>query len=113
MLKNTLSPPPLPISLVSAPAGTFIYGSLDNTNPSLSSINLAKSTVHLPMRSAPEDFDIRSISGKTDMSKGDVEDEMNEICRRREEVGLRYEARLGYLQAKLKGAQLHEKLMKK
>lgn len=43
----------------------------------------------------------------------DIEDEMEDIRRRREEVSLRYEARLEYLRAKLKGAQLHEKLMRK
>jgi hypothetical protein len=42
-----------------------------------------------------------------------LEDEMDEIRRRREEVSGRYEARLEYLRAKLKGAQLHEKLLKK
>ena len=43
----------------------------------------------------------------------DIENEMEDIQRRREEVSLRYEARLEYLRAKLKGAQLHEKLMRK
>lgn len=42
-----------------------------------------------------------------------LENEMEEIRRRREEVSGRYEARLEYLRAKLKGAQLHEKLLKK
>ena len=43
----------------------------------------------------------------------EIENEMEDIRRRREEVSLRYEARLEYLRAKLKGAQLHEKLMRK
>jgi hypothetical protein len=43
----------------------------------------------------------------------DIENEIEDIRRRREEVSLRYEARLEYLRAKLKGAQLHEKLMRK
>jgi hypothetical protein len=43
----------------------------------------------------------------------EIESEMEDIRRRREEVSLRYEARLEYLRAKLKGAQLHEKLMRK
>ena len=42
-----------------------------------------------------------------------IENEIEDIRRRREEVSLRYEARLEYLRAKLKGAQLHEKLMRK
>jgi len=43
----------------------------------------------------------------------DIENEIDDIRRRREEVSLRYEARLEYLRANLKGAQLHEKLMRK
>lgn len=42
-----------------------------------------------------------------------VEGEMEDIRRRREEVNHRYEARLEYLRAKLKGAQLHEKVMRR
>ena len=41
------------------------------------------------------------------------EGELEDIRRRREEVNHRYEARLEYLRAKLKGAQLHEKLMRR
>jgi hypothetical protein len=41
-----------------------------------------------------------------------LETEMTEIRRRRAEVMGRYEERLGYLRAKLKGAELHEKLLK-
>jgi hypothetical protein len=39
--------------------------------------------------------------------------EMEDLRRRREEVAARYEARLEYLRAKLKGAELHEKLLSK
>jgi hypothetical protein len=42
-----------------------------------------------------------------------IDVEVQDIRRRREEVSARYDARLEYLRAKLKGAQLHEKLMKK
>lgn len=45
--------------------------------------------------------------------EGQLENEMDEIRRRREEVSRRYEGRLEYLRAKLKGAQLHEKVLKK
>ena len=41
------------------------------------------------------------------------EEETEEIRRKREDVMMRYEARLEYLRARLKGAQLHEKLLKK
>ena len=43
----------------------------------------------------------------------EIENEMEDIRRRREEVSLQYEARLEYLRAKLKGAQLREKLRDK
>jgi hypothetical protein len=41
-----------------------------------------------------------------------LEAEMAEIRRRRAEVMGRYEERLGYLRAKLKGAELHEKILR-
>jgi len=42
-----------------------------------------------------------------------IEAEFEDIRRRRDEVSHRYEARLEYLRAKLKGALLHEKLMRR
>jgi len=39
--------------------------------------------------------------------------EMEDIRKRRLEVSRRYEARLEYLRARLKGAELHEKLARK
>ncbi|KAJ7644248.1 hypothetical protein FB45DRAFT_292102 [Roridomyces roridus] len=39
--------------------------------------------------------------------------EMEDLRRRREEVAARYQARIDYLRAKLKSAELHEKLMSK
>jgi len=43
----------------------------------------------------------------------DGDAEMADIRRRREEVTRRYESRLEYLRARLKSAELHEKLLKK
>lgn len=65
------------------------------------------------MQSVAED-EGKSLHGtlRTDEDH-EVETEMEDIRRRREEVSKRYEARLEYLRAKLKGAQLHEKLVKK
>ena len=45
--------------------------------------------------------------------KEGAEAELEDIRRRRGEVSHRYQARLEYLRAKLKGAQLHEKLMRR
>ncbi|KAJ6620784.1 hypothetical protein B0H10DRAFT_2020610 [Mycena sp. CBHHK59/15] len=72
--------------------------------------SLTRSTGHLPMGSVPE--------GEAVLTE-DVDDErefgleMEDLRRRREEVHARYEARLEYLRAKLKGAELHEKLLSK
>ena len=45
--------------------------------------------------------------------KEGAEAELEDIQRRRGEVSHRYQARLEYLRAKLKGAQLHETLMRR
>lgn len=42
-----------------------------------------------------------------------LESEMADIRRRRAEVVARYEAKLELLRAKLKGAEMHEKLLKR
>ncbi|KAJ7597668.1 hypothetical protein C8J56DRAFT_818345 [Mycena floridula] len=106
--KGALSPRPLPPV---PPLPRVALGHMDNG--SLSSVNLARSTGHLPMRSVPED-EVHSITTRTmDIDEMEYEEEMEDIRRRREELSLQYAARLDYLRAKLKGAQLHEKLMKK
>ena len=54
-----------------------------------------------------------------DMAMEDDEDalaldkEVGDIRRRREEVMSRYEVRLEYLRAKLRGAEIHERLLRK
>ena len=60
------------------------------------------------------------LKGKNNASKesvgledGDDESEISDIRRRREELIARYTARLEFLRAKLKGAELHEKLLRK
>lgn len=109
-----LAPPPVP----SLPINVALGGGFNNSS---TSINLSRSTGHLPMTSVPED-DSKSASGHSsksgaqrqrDEADQEMELEMEEIRRRRQEVSTRYEARMEYLRAKLKGAQLHEKLMKK
>ena len=103
---------------------------------SSSSVNLARSTSHLPLAPLVEGDGREPIEGRhlhVDTSPsallglsprrnrmigddGDIialEMEMAEIRRRRAEVMGRYEERLGYLRAKLKGAELHEKLLRR
>ncbi|KAI0250801.1 hypothetical protein BJV78DRAFT_1217035 [Lactifluus subvellereus] len=108
---------------------------------SSSSVNLTRSTGHLPLAPVAEGDSRDSVEGhvrhlRLDTSPaallgpppassrkhevigddGDItalEAEMAEIRRRRAEVMGRYEERLGYLRAKLKGAELHEKLLRR
>jgi hypothetical protein len=81
---------------------------------SSSSVNLTRSNGHLPLAALPEN-EISFISMVEEQDEDELEfaAEMDDIRRRREEVSQRYDARLDYLRAKLKGAQLHEKLMRK
>ena len=109
MASSGLAPPPVPSLPSNITLGIGFNGSS-------SSINLTRSTGHLPMTSVPED-EVKSVSSRSVKQPEEVdhvlEEEMADIRRRREEVSMRYEARLEYLRAKLKGAQLHEKLMNK
>ena len=119
--------PALPSSL-----GRLWSGSSSSVN-----LALARSTGHLPLATVTEgesiarnkrplrlDTSLAVPSGSTpasprrngmisdDEDLAALETEMAEIRRRRAEVMGRYEERLGYLRAKLKGAELHEKLLK-
>ncbi|KAG6907855.1 hypothetical protein DXG01_007119 [Tephrocybe rancida] len=71
---------------------------------SVSNVSLARS--HITMSVVPEDEQPSAQEER-------IEDEMEDIQRRREDVNERYAARLEYLRAKLKGAQLREKLARK
>jgi hypothetical protein len=86
------------------------HGHLKGVNSSNNS--LLRSTGNLPMDTVLEDEKV-SMSTTVRLEAEDAENEIEDIRRRREEVSVRYEARLEYLRAKLKGAQLHEKLMRK
>jgi hypothetical protein len=94
--------PPVP----SLPSG---YGHLGMAGSS--NVSLTRST---GMDALVEDE--QSIGASTMRVQEDevqAENEMYDIRARREEVSMRYETRLEYLRARLKGAQLHEKLLKK
>jgi hypothetical protein len=86
---------------------------------STSSVNLHKSS-QLPSRSNVDSSDsserARSIVldiGEDSPDGAVSESEITDLRRRREEVVARYEARVEYLRAKLRGAELHEKLLRK
>ncbi|KAG6837620.1 hypothetical protein H0H93_006141 [Arthromyces matolae] len=85
-----------PVPTLSATYGHLGIGSVSN-------VSLARS--HVTMSAVPED--------DHPMFEAQEDDEMEDIQRRREEVNERYAARLEYLRAKLKGAQLREKLARK
>ncbi|KAJ7212276.1 hypothetical protein GGX14DRAFT_448496 [Mycena pura] len=72
--------------------------------------SLSRSTGHLPMSVLHENEPVLTVDLDDEREFGK---EMEELRRRREEVAARYEARLDYLRAKLKGAELHEKLLSK
>ncbi|KAH8104482.1 hypothetical protein BXZ70DRAFT_921189 [Cristinia sonorae] len=93
---------------------------------STSSVNLSRSANHLPLETVSEtDTSQRahsptwsgndSVSAmRVDAEGGQMsaEEEMADIQRRRAEVVGRYDARLEYLRARLRGAELREKLMR-
>lgn len=90
---------------------------------SSSSVNLARGSGQPPLSTLAESeiVDRRSFAEARIVPGFDHEDadiivlegELNDIRKRRGEVTARYEARLEYLRAKLKGAELHEKLLRK
>ncbi|KAJ7758551.1 hypothetical protein DFH07DRAFT_818506 [Mycena maculata] len=87
--------PPLPLGMS--------LGQMGST-PSL------RSTGHPPMGVVREDETVMTVDSDGEREFGL---EMEDLRRRREEVAARYAARLEYLRAKLKGAELHEKLLSK
>lgn len=90
---------------------------------SSSSVNLPRGSGQPPLFALAESeiVDRRSFAEARIVTGLDHEDadilaleaELNDIRKRRGEVTARYEARLEYLRAKLKGAELHEKLLRK
>lgn len=91
---------------------------------STSSVNLSRSIGHSPLSALPESdsTDRQSLAESRFGGPGDLNDdediialegELGDIRKRRGEVTARYETRLEYLRAKLKGAELHEKLLRK
>lgn len=108
---------------------------------SSSSVNLARSANHLPLATVAETegstsghrksvtddarwfgTDVPPLPGRSpqksqvhaeDEDIKAMEAELADIRRRRAEVTARYEARLEYLRARLKGAELREKILRK
>ncbi|KAL0572202.1 hypothetical protein V5O48_009757 [Marasmius crinis-equi] len=80
------------------------------------SVSMNRSTGHLPsnVRSNMRRPSIsESASEGGGGGEGEIDPEVLDVRKRRIEVIGRYEARLEYLRARLKGAELHEKLLKR
>lgn len=82
------------------------------------SSHLSGSSSHLPLHNATHtlpvmvfDEDNTDLEGIED--DADQLSELHEIQRRRNEVITRYTQRIEYLKAKQKGAELHERLLRK
>ncbi|KAK7682433.1 hypothetical protein QCA50_014638 [Cerrena zonata] len=96
-----------------APVAERVDPPLPNSN--LSNPPLTPHTPHLPPTPRTPHRTLRGFPSESDaMSEmGDeMHEEMNDIRRRKAEVTARYEARVEYLRARLKGAELREKLLK-
>ncbi|KAF9052513.1 hypothetical protein BDZ89DRAFT_1056853 [Hymenopellis radicata] len=72
--------------------------------------SLSRSAGHLPLSILREG---ERSSDTVDLGSEEMDTDVMDIRRRRLDVAGRYEARLEYLRARLKGAELHEKLLKK
>ncbi|KAG6900810.1 hypothetical protein C0993_000129 [Termitomyces sp. T159_Od127] len=77
-----------------------------------SDVNLSRSHDHLSLYKLSEAEDSMDADGPESVDMDD-HPEVYEIQRRRDEVIARYDARLEYLQAKLKSAELHERLLRR
>ena len=96
--------PPLP----SSPLGRLGAGSS-------SSISLSRNPGYIPLTIVEEQFAAQGVStySPSDAAMQILENEMADIRRRRAEVVARYQSRLEFLSVKLKGAEMHEKLLKR
>jgi len=96
--------------------GKSISGSHHPPLPSASLNSLGKygaSTGSTPSVNNTAFVTLETVDETTDPALATLECEMADIRRRRAEVVARYEAKLELLRAKLKGAEMHEKLLKR
>ena len=95
------------MSSISSQRTSFTSNRMLAVTPSSS---LPRSTSHLVLPKLQENNASKESIG---LEEGDDDSEISDIRRRREELVARYTARLEFLRAKLKGAELHEKLLRK
>ncbi|KAK7050926.1 hypothetical protein VNI00_005038 [Paramarasmius palmivorus] len=112
---------------VSVPKRKGSMSSLTTTSTSFLTVSkpnptISRSTGHLPLTAIAEQYGASRASSDamssrspsvSDVGDTEVDSEVMEVRRRRQEVIGRYEARLEYLRARLKGAELHERLLKR
>ncbi|KAF4613553.1 hypothetical protein D9613_007620 [Agrocybe pediades] len=115
------------VSSVSSQGNQSQYASANTLSPTSSlfrKASLSRSTSRLTLRRQKETLETPSftneitfpdITEELELDDADEDDtsELAEIRKRREDVVARCNARLDFLRAKLRGAQLHEKLLKK
>ena len=94
------------ISLISSQRTSFTSTQMLAVTPSSS---LSRSTSHLALPKVKGNTSKESIG----LKNGDDDSEISNVRRQREELVACYTARLEYLRVKLKGAELHEKLLRK
>ncbi|GLB40309.1 hypothetical protein LshimejAT787_0801800 [Lyophyllum shimeji] len=101
--------PPSPLSPRFPPSSSPLL-----RKSSISGSSMSRSTGHLPLEVVVESEDphFSPVDRERPVSSS-PHPEVSEVLRRRDEVMARYSARLEYLQAKLKSAELHEKLLRR
>lgn len=97
-------------SSVHLPLATVVES--DSAAAQLAAVAAASAYSHTPPRTPASAAPSRD-RGEDDDAYVALESEMSEIRRKRSEVTARYDARLEYLRARLKGAEMHEKLLRK
>ncbi|KAJ7475930.1 hypothetical protein FB451DRAFT_1397311 [Mycena latifolia] len=104
-------------SSISSQGASSFLGVRAASGLSRSSTSVSRSTSHLPLPVPAHASGSGSVSTMMELLNhtpvGEGGEELTEVRRRRAEMMGRCEARLEYLRARLKGAQIHEKLLKK
>jgi hypothetical protein len=92
-------------------SASSIFGQVDID--SSSSMNPLRTPGHLTLNPSVDHDKMLDMAMEDDEDALALDKEVGDIRRRREEVMSRYEVRLEYLRAKLRGAEIHERLLRK
>lgn len=90
----------------------MIHGQQNRSSPQLA-VDRSGSSRRLSVASKnPSEWRVSIAFDESDPQMGALEKELDDIRRKRADVILRYERRLEYLRARLRSAELHERLLK-